>query len=278
MLSPHEERPSSIASFYDLNSSQTARLALTFTALAILLPFLLYIYHDYLAFISLGPGGTPPTFLGFLRVELLSLFALRNPHIPGPTPERFKAHRGYLVDLPKREGPKPDTRGIAPHRQIPQRGSPQEYERLCSAIRVLAASDEKLVLGRSCFEKQSTGLFARSPAERTCEGEVCHVHPSDGSLHLTLHPADAEVVLGAGWGERHPIARGGWVFERFVPVGFVMCYAPRGERQVEVVLEVVRAAAWFVGGGDRVGKGWGERRDSGYVSLEDGERRNVASS
>lgn len=44
---------------------------------------------------------------------------------------------------------------------------------------------------------------------------------TDGSLHLTLHPKDVKLVLERGWGQRHPLARGGF-FERFVPVGFVM--------------------------------------------------------
>lgn len=67
-------------------------------------------------------------------------------------------------------------------------------------------------------------------------------------MHLTLPPADLKAVLEAGWGERHPLSRGGW-FERFVPAGFVMVYAPRDEGEVEVVIEVVRAAGWYVRGG-----------------------------
>lgn len=49
---------------------------------------------------------------------------------------------------------------------------------------------------------------ALGPAAKrlTCGGEVCHSHPSDGSLHLVLHPADVRAVLEKGWGERHPLA------------------------------------------------------------------------
>lgn len=66
-------------------------------------------------------------------------------------------------------------------------------------------------------------------------------------MHLTLHPFDAKIVLEAGWGERHPISRGG-VFERFVPKGFLMVYAPQTAGEVAIVLRIVKAAAWFVGG------------------------------
>ena len=87
---------------------------------------------------------------------------------------------------------------------------------------------------------------------------------------MTLHPADAQTVLEAGWAERHPLARGGW-FERFVPGSFIMVYAPRDEAEVQVVVEIVKAAAWFVGGGDGVKdeKVLDERRDSGYASADE---------
>ncbi|RMZ02338.1 hypothetical protein D0860_07246 [Hortaea werneckii] len=255
---------------------QIAKLGIAFTAIAIILPFLLYIYYDYLAFISLGPGGTPPTFAGFVRVELLSFFALRNPYTAAEAPERLKGQPGYLDSLEKRFPPRPHTRGIAPHRQITQKASKDDFERLASAIKRMGASNPNLLIGTSCFEKHGTGLFSISPAKRTCKGEICHAHPSDGSLHLTLHPADARTVLEAGWGERHPIARGGW-FERFVPGGFIMCYAPRDEREVETVLMIVRAAAWFVSGGDGVVDVKVDRRDSGYCSATDASKEVSAS-
>lgn len=45
--------------------------------------------------------------------------------------------------------------------------------------------------------------------------------------------------------ERHPLARGGFC-ERFVPVGFTMIYAPRNEEEVEVVMEIIKAAVCWV--------------------------------
>jgi hypothetical protein len=50
------------------------------------------------------------------------------------------------------------------------------------------------------------------------------------------------------------LARGGW-FEKFVPEGFVMVYAPRGEDDVEVLLRIVEAGAWFVDQGLSKGNG-----------------------
>lgn len=64
---------------------------------------------------------------------------------------------------------------------------------------------------------------------------------------MTLHPADAKILLESGWGERHPLSGGGWL-TRFVPREFVMVYAPRDEADIETVLRIVCASAWWVGG------------------------------
>ena len=74
--------------------------------------------------------------------------------------------------------------------------------------------------------------------------EVAHLHGTECSLHMTLHPLDAAVVIQRGWGERHPLAgRGNWV-----PSGFMMVYSPRTDAEVRTVVEIVRAGGWWVGG------------------------------
>ncbi|KAA6411083.1 MAG: hypothetical protein FRX48_05394 [Lasallia pustulata] len=81
-----------------------------------------------------------------------------------------------------------------------------------------AAHPTRLRTGVSCFEKNGLALnFAPTPPtppqqlNPTCgsSGEVCHIHASDGSMHLTLHPADAALVIERGWGQRHPLSGGG---------------------------------------------------------------------
>lgn len=47
--------------------------------------------------------------------------------------------------------------------------------------------------------------------------------------------------------ERHPLARGGWC-TRFVPVGFLMIYAPRTEEEISVVMEIILAGVGWVSG------------------------------
>ncbi|KAI9827452.1 MAG: hypothetical protein M1832_004801 [Thelocarpon impressellum] len=213
-----------------------------------------FIYKDYTAFVNLGPGGTPCNFLGYLRIVFLRFFALRNPYDPAPLPGVIQPAKGLLhptvCGLSRREGPRPKVAGIAPQRQTTQKGSSDNFTALAERIKALAGRHStSLRLGTSCFEKHGTALFSRRPLNRTCNGEICHAHPSDGSLHMTLHPQDARVVLERGWGERHPLAKGGWL-SRFVPAGFVMIYAPRDVAELEAVMEIIRAAAWWTAGKD----------------------------
>jgi len=68
-------------------------------------------------------------------------------------------------------------------------------------------------------------------------------------MHMNLHPDDARVVLERGWGERHPLARGGWM-RAYVPREFVMVYAPRDRTELDVVCRIIEAAAFWVTGKD----------------------------
>lgn len=75
-------------------------------------------------------------------------------------------------------------------------------------------------------------------------------------MHLTLHPIDAAMVIASGWGERHPLAGCTVHGKHMVPSGFVMVYSPVYESDIPMVMEIVEAAAWWVGG---VELGYGSR-------------------
>lgn len=223
-------------------------LACTLLALA---PIPWIIYNDYENFISLGPGGTPSTFFGYLKIAYLRLFALSDPYSPatfsGPI---FPAHGRYQDSswLPKRTGPRPQIAGIAPQRQIDQPGSREMYLTLRRSLEKLAQKHPGLFrTATSCFEKKGLALFARDPINSTCRGEICHVHHTDRSFHMNLHPDDAKVVLEKGWGERHPLARGGWM-KAYVPREFIMVYAPRDRAELDAVCRIIEVAGFWVCG------------------------------
>ncbi|KAF2866742.1 hypothetical protein BDV95DRAFT_504317 [Massariosphaeria phaeospora] len=242
------------------------------TLLTLSLPLLSlhYIHTDYNRFLALGPGGTPSTPLGYLKIKLLSLLSLRNPLRPQSIPAHFRPQKGYLAlaTLPLRSGPRPVVEGIAPQRQQTQRPSPTVYAQLTAALRALTTDPRNCVVEKkSLIEKHSSGLFASTPITRVCGGEICHAHAVDGSLHMSLHPADAALVIENGWGERHPLARGGW-FRRFVPKEFMLVYAPRSEAEVDVVMSMVAASVWWVSGMDVLVADEGKGRDQKMV-VED---------
>src|ERR1700761_3727182 len=163
------------------------------------------VIRDYRAFLSLGPGGTPSTPHGYLRIKFLSLFALKDRYSP-TLQATAPALRGRLRALTARAGPRPTVAGIAPHRQRNQRASPESFAALRAGIEAVAARRRaRLKVRTSCLEKHGPGLFVvpagawgELTSRQRCGGEACHAHPSDGSLHLTLHPADEAAVLKAG--------------------------------------------------------------------------------
>ncbi|KAI9779121.1 MAG: hypothetical protein M1816_003744 [Peltula sp. TS41687] len=249
------DNPSKVGWFFNqLRSPFQNPILLLFLLLPALLTLSHYIYKDYQFFLSLGAGGTPSTVRGWLWITFLRLFAHRDPYSPSTLRSHPAQPKGYFQTtqgtLPSRPGPRPTVAGIAPQRQLTQQGTQEIFSLLSAAILgVATANAETLTVDTSCFEKHSTGLFSRDPIQHSCDGEICHVHPSDGSLHLTLHPDDIRVLLLTGWGQRHPLARGEWLKRLTrIPPGFVMVYAPRDKGEMEVVMTIVRAAVWWVDG------------------------------
>ncbi|KAI4179197.1 MAG: hypothetical protein L6R41_007986 [Letrouitia leprolyta] len=247
-------------------------LVLSTFVIFVVLPVCRFVHRDYYDFLALGPGGTPSTFAGYLRICYLRFFILKDPLKPPPSTSTESPANGFLLRLPKRPHPRPSVAGIAPHRQTNQKPPAQLYHRLRIALYSLVGGNPKLLRsGNSCFEKHGLALFlclcpqcpdAECHAEllhagpthmnSTCSdtGEVCHLHPSDSSMHMTLHPLDAAMVISRGWGERHPLAGCPvlGIGKRLLPEGFVMVYAPQDETQIGVVKDIVRAAGWWVGG------------------------------
>lgn len=158
------------------------------------------VYQDYLAFLALGPGGTPGTFQGYLRVSRLRLYAHKDPFLPPALTPDILPSSGYLLRLPRRPGSRPRVAGIAPHRQTDQRPSQAIFEGVVGALHLLAdAYPSWLRTGVSSFEKNGLALFLTSTValqhpgathlNETCRdtGEICHVHATVSFSSLPLH-------------------------------------------------------------------------------------------
>ncbi|MDI1490544.1 MAG: hypothetical protein OHK93_001748 [Ramalina farinacea] len=215
-------------------------------------------YHEFL---SLGQGGVPSTFPNYLRVSYFRLFAITDVFQPPSLAESHNPSTAYLHTLPQRSSPRPRVAGIVPHRQVTQRCPAPLHDKLRTALLGLVDGHPSLLTrGMSCFEKHGLAFFLSSsePSPHpsfnhlnpTCEntGEIAHLHDIDGSMHATLHPVDAALVIAAGWGQMHPIAGRDIHGKRYLPAGFTMIYAPATEEEIEIVVRIVRASAWWVGG------------------------------
>lgn len=229
------------------------RLLLESSILAV--PIFLLLKNDYQNFLRLGPGGTPPTLAGYARLTWLRLFVLRDPFSPpqSSSSSLSRPRSGILAlqrSLPYRPGPRPTVAGLAPQRQLNQHGSTAAFVALKATLTRLAAQyPEKFGTATSCLEKHGFALFSRHPVNVCGNGEVVHIHNSDHSMHLNLHPDDIAEVLAKGWSQRHPLAWGrppargeataeadekkGWLpwmrANSPLPETFVLVYAPRGE-------------------------------------------------
>lgn len=137
---------------------------------SVVLPIYRFISRDYHNFLSLGPGGTPSNFAGYLKVSGLRLFTLKDPFIPEAPTSNVQPINGYLVRLPFRPGPRPAVAGIAPQRQVNQKPSPELHQSLKNAVHSLAeAYPSELRKGTSCFEKNGLALFLSQSSTQSCE-------------------------------------------------------------------------------------------------------------
>jgi hypothetical protein len=204
-------------------------------------------YHDWVA---LGPGGLPLNPLGFLATTAL------RPLKRDPTRTDIYARTigcrddvASLASLPTRRGNRPTiARFPIPHRQLDQFAADEVRRALQHAFeRAVVAQTDEVHFQRSHYERHNVAVTLRVPergpeyVRRGC-GEIAHIHPSDGSMHMVFSPSDAKAVIDAGWGERHPIAGVG---RRFLPDTYLFVYPPRDRDELSVTERILGAAVRF---------------------------------
>lgn len=148
--------------------------------------------------------------------------------------------------LLRRPGPRPRASAGLPFRQLdqfPPIGMTQRLVEMCLDLPGVRSRQSRVAPPQSralCLIEPP----AAGPPEAFIDGrEFCHLHaPPEGSIHLTLPPADAEAIIALGWAERHPIHSAG------LHANLVMVYAPRDAAELENVFRLVEHSRRFAGG------------------------------
>lgn len=232
--------------------------AATTTTVALSLS-LLWVITDFHAWKSFGTGGTPPTWAGYwrmtkIRFNRLLLFGKDNLTDPTPLSTSGPAYLDASKIEP-REGDRPKLMArTMPQRQVPYPKltvDPGVEDRVTKLMADFAAKyPEILELRPSKTEGGSTdAIYAKetlttiNPKTKEFKllgTEIAHAHPSEGSLHVWLTQRDARTVVEKGYGERFPLV--------FVDKGWTLVYAPRTQKEVDVVERIVIAGIANIAG------------------------------
>jgi hypothetical protein len=149
--------------------------------------------------------------------------------------------------LPKRSGSRPSTTPTNPHTQLEQNPEREVVEELARRVFALPDVEERpsaisVPGARALWLRED--VPAGPPEAFVIEREFAHIHPMpDGSLHAALPLEVAREAVEKGWAEQHPAARMGRM-----PQNVVMIYAPRDEKEIEVVAGLVAEACRYAGG------------------------------
>lgn len=151
------------------------------------------------------------------------------------------------LNLPRRDGPKPDTTSGLPHSQVTQHGPDAVIEKLhewCFSLPHVNEEDSGIsVPGSRALILQDS--VPANPEAFMIGREFAHIHPrpDSGSMHLHLAPDDAREICGTGWGENHYlVTQGKW------REGLVMIFSPRDDAELEVVKTIVARSYGFATG------------------------------
>jgi hypothetical protein len=116
---------------------------------------------------------------------------------------------------------------------------------------IAKVNNDLVVVGTSRLEAHDVGIqlpesFNPPEVAGKNRNEICHIHGTEGSYHVTLSCADAKEVISKGWGERHRLAG------TYLNLGYTFLYAPRDLEEVEIMGKVFRAGIAFMSGGKKV--------------------------
>ena len=98
----------------------------------------------------------------------------------------------------------------------------------------------------SVLDKHGTALFIKrqlplTPLASPTHREICHIHTSDKSEHVTPSFADAEQAVAEGWGQRHRLSGTDWLH-----LGYTMVYVPRSVEETAVLCKILQAGVDYM--------------------------------
>lgn len=219
-------------------------------------------YRDYRAYVALGPHGLPDTFWGWYRQLQMTRISRKDTTVPapydfdavaGPHDETSFLPEAHSQALSWRPGNKaPQVAGfVAPQRQLTDHATVTMKKAMYEYLDTLASlNSEVLQIQTSVLEGPVPAMGLKGFKEmvdrdrpavlRGTRGEMCHVHPPDGSAHLMMSLTDQKRVIELGWGRRHRLSGGGKL-----PWNYTFIYAPRNEDEMKVWMTIIVAAARF---------------------------------
>ncbi len=149
------------------------------------------------------------------------------------------------INLPMREGARPETSNRVPHVQFGIEVNRSLAEELLARVDQfpgVTLGPTRVSLPGAVGFQFDQGVPLERPESIPGGREFAHLHP-DGSLHAALDPELAIKAVEAGWAIHHPWAdkRDGWG-------GLVMLYTPQTEAELEIVFDLVEASYEYITG------------------------------
>lgn len=218
-------------------------------------------YRDYRAYVALGPHGLPDTFWGWYTQLRMSAQARKDTGVPAPYDledvggaydrESFLGRTAMGGLRWRRPGNRaPQVPGfVAPQRQVTDVASTEMKRAMFAYLDALVAANGRALqtqtsvlegpvpavgLSKQVREQDRPGVLGST------RGEMCHIHPPDGSTHVVLSLTDQKTVIELGWGRRHRLSGGGRL-----PWNYTFVYAPRDHDELAVWQGIVQAGATF---------------------------------
>lgn len=157
----------------------------------------------------------------------------------------LSAASAQIIDLPEREGARPETTGSVPHIQLGAQPVPELSQELVEHVgrfKGVVLMETRFGFPGSVGFNLGQDLPVVQPDAIVSGREFGHIHP-DGSLHVSLNPATVREAVRKGWAIEHPWAnsRPGWET-------FVMIYTPTSREELATVMALLEDSFLYVTG------------------------------